>query len=134
MNGVIMINYESNNFPFVRLEKKFFPKEGTLEDTGNIFTGRSLRTEVPPQLPSFLLNLFRPLLKTNFVPKGVKDSTIGRAECLIPLISSKLSAQEQISDLFFGLWNILKSRGINSRNEDLFYIRKFSRESNCLKI
>ena len=55
MNGVIMINYESNYIPFVRLEKKFYPKEGTLEDRGIIFTGRSLRTEVPP--PFFLAEL-----------------------------------------------------------------------------
>ena len=101
MNGVIMINYESNYFPFVRLEKTFFLKEGSLEDRGNIFTGRSLRTEVPP--PFFLAELILLFPKIHFVLKGVKDSTIGRAECLIPSISSTLSAQEQICDLFFGL-------------------------------
>ena len=30
---------ERNYFPFVRLEKMFFPAEGPLEDRGNIFTG-----------------------------------------------------------------------------------------------
>ena len=28
---------ERNYFPFVRLEKMFFPEEGSLEDRGNIF-------------------------------------------------------------------------------------------------
>ena len=31
---------ERNYFPFVRLEKMFFPAEGPLEDRGNIFHGR----------------------------------------------------------------------------------------------
>ena len=93
MNGVIMINYESNYFPFVRLKKTFFPRKvrWKIEATFS-------RAEASGQ-KCFL----RSLLKTNFVSKGVKDSTIGRAEFLIPSISSKLSAQEQISDLFFGL-------------------------------
>ena len=88
-------------FPSYAWRKGFFPKEGSLEDRGNIFTGRSLRTEVHP--PFFLAELILLFLKIHFVLKGVKDSTIGRAECLIPSISSTLSAQEQISDLFFGL-------------------------------
>ena len=78
-------------FPSYAWRKKFFHKEGTLEDRGNIFTGRSLRTEVPP--PFFLAELIPLFTEDKFVPKGVKDSTIGRAECLIPSISSKLSAQ-----------------------------------------
>ena len=41
MNGVIIIyDNESNFFPFVCLEKMFFPKEGSLEDRGNIFHGQ----------------------------------------------------------------------------------------------
>ena len=88
-------------FPSYAWRKSFFPRKvrWKIEATFS-------RAEASGQkclLPSFLRNLFRSLLKTNFVPKGVKDSTIGRAECLIPSISSKLSAQEQISDLFFGL-------------------------------
>ena len=101
MNGVIMINYESNYFPFVRLEKKFFPRKVRWKIEATFSWAEASGQKC--LLPSFLRNLFRSLLKTNFVPKGVKDSTIGRAECLIPSISSKLSAQEQISDLFFGL-------------------------------
>jgi len=31
-----------NYFPFVRLEKMFFPKEGSLDDRGNILHGQSL--------------------------------------------------------------------------------------------
>ena len=34
---------ERNYFPFVRLEKMFFPAEGPLEDRGNIFHGRLYR-------------------------------------------------------------------------------------------
>ena len=34
---------ERNYFPFVRLEKMFFPAEGPLEDRGNIFYGRLYR-------------------------------------------------------------------------------------------
>ena len=32
-----------NYFPFVRLEKMFFPEEGSLEDRGNIFHGQLYR-------------------------------------------------------------------------------------------
>ena len=40
MNGVIIIyDNESNYFPFVCLRKMFVPKEGSLEDKGNIFHG-----------------------------------------------------------------------------------------------
>ena len=34
---------ESNYFPFVRLEKMFFPKESSLEDRSNIFHGELYR-------------------------------------------------------------------------------------------
>ena len=34
---------ERNYFPFVRLEKMFFPEEGSLEDRGNIFHERVYR-------------------------------------------------------------------------------------------
>ena len=62
--------------PSYAWRKSFFPKEGSLEDRGNIFTGRSLRTEVPP--PFFLAELILLFLKIHFVLKGVKDSTIAR--------------------------------------------------------
>ena len=34
---------ENNYFPFVRLEKMFFPAKGPLKDRGNIFHGRLYR-------------------------------------------------------------------------------------------
>ena len=41
MNGVIIIyDNESKFFPFVCLEKMFFPEEGSLEERGNIFHGQ----------------------------------------------------------------------------------------------
>ena len=36
-----------NYFPFVRLEKMFFPEEGSLEDKGNIFHGQLYRCLIP---------------------------------------------------------------------------------------
>ena len=40
-------NYKRNYFPFVFLEKMFFPEEGSLEDRGNIFHGQLYRCLIP---------------------------------------------------------------------------------------
>ena len=56
-----------NYFSFVRLEKMFFPKEGSLEDRGNIFHGQLYRCLIPSissQLcvqEQILWSLLRPL-------------------------------------------------------------------------
>ena len=56
-----------NYFPFVRLEKMFFPKEGSLVDRGNNFHGQLYRCLIPSissQLfvqEQILWSLFRPL-------------------------------------------------------------------------
>ena len=56
-----------NYFPFARLEKMFFPEEGSLEDRGNIFHGQLYRRLIPsisPQLcvqEQILWSLLRPL-------------------------------------------------------------------------
>ena len=59
----------------VRLQKMFFPKEGSLEDRGNIFHGRLHRCIIP-----FLRNLFCSLgfldKFSEFFPRGAKDSII----------------------------------------------------------
>ena len=55
MNSVIIIyDNESNYFPFVCLEKMFFPKEGSVENRGKIFHGQLYLL----LFLSFLRNLF----------------------------------------------------------------------------
>ena len=60
-------NNKRNYFPFVLLEKMFFPEEGSLEDRGNIFHGQLYRCLIPSissQLcvqEQILWSLLRPL-------------------------------------------------------------------------
>ena len=72
MNGVMIIyDNESNYFPFVRLEKMFFPREGSLEDRGNIFHGQLYLLH-----HLFFLAEVWKINFHNYLHKGAKDSII----------------------------------------------------------